>query len=996
MKTRQEIERLARRKQKNLLTLILLCVLFVSVLATVLVMIFLPEEEPENELKQPPEILEGEALYKNYAIAYPTMQESQIKTITVRNKESVYTLSRAEAFNNKFVLYYEDENGKTQVYYPDIVEADSSFDYESLYAIEQNDGYNRIYKLTYLCIALELPYFDERIALDTDETERERQLRRFGLDEPYSVSFEYTKEDGTTVNHRVKIGKKNVTGLGYYFMVDDRPYVYSSTANYYDYAILGFHSYVNSILVSKGLKEDSSYEPYLTTDFKQWVNQTYKEIGTEIPENSTVVFRSDMLIPLESQINTEINDETRDGYTSEGYALIEFDLSKHKGRKEFARLVNSLKGKKLGVLYDPEAGIGVSDDEIVVTLTSNSKALKFNALGDAEYSYSIFEIEALLTDSEDITAKGTPVGDNDLVRVAYYLTVNGDPVSEIPYHAVIDLSNPELPTDTVGKIRAASVGTLADNERIDLVIDYTKENANKVNMKCVIVELISVYDPEYKEIEKVAEDSIVTYRYKFVIDGVDQGTYYTAALNLGTDDTDTGAQIREKLLGKSPSKNLDIVAYDYTEYCEYLLDFITYRISSLDYFITSKLISSFRFQNNSNRDPFYGESLYENTMDNKYRLYGLNSSACEAVVKVLGGVGETTGQTDGLVGTETVAVGITPEIKEKYGLYANTVYFELPRGIIVIDSGSEEEIDDYTWYETLGFTLYISDEDPVTGMRYVGSDLYDIVATVSSDKLVFLNSDFVSFWARRNLMLIDVEHLSSIDVDFMMEDVKGSYDFDLNHRNLYLDANGSGHFTKPESYSDVYNFITVYVSSQCECDGECVCTANKMLDELKNMSSENKRMSLAQLYKKYLSKDSETVEFGSDGTPYIGNDTAGTSYFKEILEMLYYTQYAGSLTEAEQAEAIADSPMVMRLAVKLRSGINNASPYRYVYEFYRCDDRRVMVRLYQEDENGVQKTEAVSDFYISTLAFKKIVTNFYTVLNAEEFDTEEAYPEAPF
>jgi hypothetical protein len=65
---------------------------------------------------------------------------------------------------------------------------------------------------------------------------------------------------------------------------------------------------------------------------------------------------------------------------------------------------------------------------------------------------------------------------------------------------------------------------------------------------------------------------------------------------------------------------------------------------------------------------------------------------------------------------------------------------------------------------------------------------------------------------------------------------------------------------------------------------------------------------------------------------------------------------------------------------------------KYTYEFYRYKDRRVLVRLYPVNSEG-NKVEAreVSEFYISTFAFKKIVGNFLTVLNGEELDIDKVY-----
>ena len=51
-----------------------------------------------------------------------------------------------------------------------------------------------------------------------------------------------------------------------------------------------------------------------------------------------------------------------------------------------------------------------------------------------------------------------------------------------------------------------------------------------------------------------------------------------------------------------------------------------------------------------------------------------------------------------------------------------------------------------------------------------------------------------------------------------------------------------------------------------------------------------------------------------------------------------------------------------------------------------------MVRLYEEDgEGNMLQSAAVSDFYISTYGFKKIVNNFLSLMNGEQFDIESGY-----
>ena len=672
MKSRQEIERLSRQKIKQRLMLILLCVMVVSIVAAIILVSVLSnneQTEPTNKV-EPPEILEGESLYNNYAIAYPTVQESQIQLIKVTNKASykneyntedeapmtTYTLMRDELMGGKFVLYYDDKDGNTQVYYPPVVEEDASFDYESLYSIEQGDGYGRIYKLTYLCVALELPYFTERIELATDKDARASQLKGFGLDEDNAtkISFVYKDENGELKSRKILIGDKNVTQVGYYFMVDDRPYIYSSMANYYDYAMLGFYSYVNSILVSAGLAEDSAYEPYLTSDYKQWVNETFDEPGTEIAEGSTVIVYTDVLSPLESHIDvpdsekkegvlydSQVPDENKDGYLKDGYSQIEIELS---DKDRYSRFVKALVGKQLGEF----------EKDIVVTLTSDSKALDFGALTELGYQYEIFEIEAIVTDGADITDTGISVGNSNKVRVAYYLSVGGKRISNVPYHGVIDISNSALDEEATNKIRASAIGAL--NENILLSVDYTKENSVSVKIEYIIDEIVDIKDKDGKSITKIAEDSIVYYRYYFTRNGKKLG-YNTSGVNLAEEKSENGLKIKQKLIGRGIEKNLSITGYSETAYCEFMQDFMTYKIKKADYFITSELVSAFRYLNNSDRDPFYGESIYENTMDNEYGIYAMNSSACEEVAKMLGGIGDTTGSSEGLVGICCPAFG---------------------------------------------------------------------------------------------------------------------------------------------------------------------------------------------------------------------------------------------------------------------------------------------------------------------------------------------------
>ena len=444
-----------------------------------------------------------------------------------------------------------------------------------------------------------------------------------------------------------------------------------------------------------------------------------------------------------------------------------------------------------------------------------------------------------------------------------------------------------------------------------------------------------------------------------------------------TDFSKPGDAITTALDGRSVSTSLSVMIPKNVNYCEYFCDFITYRVSEIKYFVTQNLVSAFRFQNPSERDPFYGDSLYENTMDGKYKIYGLNHSVCQNVVNILSGMSSTTGAPSGLVGTETVAVGITPAVMDKYGLYANTIYFELPRGLWAIDSGDSATIDDYGWYETLGFTLYISEEKEEkdgTKFRYLGSDLYDIVAKVPAEKLVFLKYDFINFWARRDLILTDIANIDGARFEFYFDDIKGIYDMTLDHRTIYIGTDNKGYLKPPTdvSYSE-FDEITVVVTPEGE------CTPNALTNYIAEKGYSF--VSLTELYNQLVGGGKQT---------FAGYDSLGTSNFKEFIETLYFTTYAGVVEPNKQIEVVEATDVLMRMSFKLSS-----SGMPYVYEFYRYDDRCVMVRIYQESYNAAtgeyKTTTPVSDFYISTFAFKKLVNHFIDVMNTVDIDKENAY-----
>jgi hypothetical protein len=285
-----------RLTSKKILLIVLSSLLAMLILGYIIIDNVLPEGSAGDDPVKTPEILEGEALYLNTPIAYPHVSEGNIQYILVQNEKGSFDLTRPDE-KGSFWLSYDSGGGVENmvIHAPPIIESEGDFNYETLYAKETGDGYSSIYMLTYLSVAIGTPYFSERIPLPENSDERNLLLSEYGFDKKKAetISFVYTEKDekGQTVekSHSVTIGGRAVSGTGYYFMVDDRSYVYYTSTSYFGYALKGFHEFVGGMLVSAGLPSDSAYEPYLTTSFKEWANTKHKEEGEAVKAGSNVI-----------------------------------------------------------------------------------------------------------------------------------------------------------------------------------------------------------------------------------------------------------------------------------------------------------------------------------------------------------------------------------------------------------------------------------------------------------------------------------------------------------------------------------------------------------------------------------------------------------------------------------------------------------------------------------------------------------------------------------
>ena len=989
-----------RLQRKHIFTLVFLLAFAVSLTASLILTSVLSDTGEGGELiTEITEVLPGEARQNGIPLAYPAISKKlQLSLVEIKNSDGAFGLYHYSGDDYHTLYYVKD--GETVPYYPDIIDEDPSFTYTDLFAIETGDGIGRYSLVDYLCSALQMPYFDQRVAFETDPEKLAIQLEEFGLDDESAktIEFAYTDDLGNSMRRLIKVGDVGVVGTGYYFtvanvygdelgnkVVEERPYIYSSLNNYFGYAESNISKFIKPLLVSEGLPEDNGQEPFLTTGYSQWLNTLYEctcreecagesctecGCGTYKTDNtSKVIVFADTVTSI---IDPKDNSASAGGYVHTSGRLTEIDLNTYrellealKKKPDFKPTVESRNYERMLNLL---AGRGIGEIGSSITLYSADRFIDLGDAGSVTYTYNVTAVEAMIGEMGDNTDTGVSAGDDfDAIRVTYTVSADGEPLSAYPFHAVIDFRYAALDEDTEAALRAAKIGDALD---ISFSVDYSEENAIVKNGRIEITEILGIYDKDFKPIDTVTAESRVRFRASVYVDDVRVGET-TTELELWEAVDGITLKMKNRLLGKKLGP-VDLRVDEYKACYEYMLSVTTYDIDRIEYFVKGELISSFAFKNASDRDPYYGESLYESLFDDgdKRNLYGLSSGVCETVVKILGGLSDESSSATaaGLSGDEVVAVGLTPDVMKKYGLYAHTVYFELPRGITAYEpeGGTEmngEILDHYTSNSQLGFNLYISEVDPDTNMRYIGSDLYDIVTRVPAEDFVFLKYDFETFWARRNIILMQLTSIDNLEVEFLMTDIYGKYNFDI------TPVTGS-------------TAISVHLTSE----GECSDSKFKqyMADPSKPQSYGG-----ASLTNLYLHMSGASEEEHKSAAP----DSLGSASFRDAMRMIYFISYVDILPDEvrEEAPSADDLVMKMKLDIVEKDGTAASEVKDYVYEFYRIDDRRVRVSIHQVDVEGNRLTESVDDFYISTFALKKIVNAFTGILNAELVNITDGY-----
>ncbi len=926
---------------KKLLWQILIpaAVLVILVAAYFIIQAVQPDDPitPEEPLRYEP--IEGEA--ENANLLYPTVtyegSNAVAKTldIFIEGEDGSYGIRKLQNTGTLYFYTLNDE-GEASLYYPPVADLDANFDYTSLYATDDLGMGVGLPRVMFLAVSAGSVAFSERIPLADDAAEQQTQLKKYGLDVPQTrMTLKYTTANGTACTYKVSVGDLMPGNRGYYCMVDDRPYVYATSTDSINYILQPLEYYIQPSLVSPGTtgQTGSQFEGYITVEFREYINKIFNEGTTPIPADAKVIVEG---------------SKRGSGAAAPSSRPLEFDLKDLKDDPDFARLIVILKGKTLGA----------QTLQFTQRLaTDKSRLLSFEETDSHTYQYTITRVDALLEEDEEITT-GT-VGSHTLLKVRYLLDKGGSEAPE-ENEGIIDLTQTPLEASTLSEIASLPVGTdIAAAEQVAFSVTYTEDVAIQQELNIVVDEILAIYTAEFDFATVVEEDSIVFCRYRYTKGGetvFSEEGYFDLSM---TDELSVG--VRTALLGKGAENNLSLKVYTYMEQYEFLSAYIEYTMTNILSFVCPDEIVAFGFQNEADRDPFYRETYFSGRLPatHPYYLYGLDDDVCQAVIRALGGMQDDASQAAGLFGNETVAIGLSPEVLLKYGLYANTVYLEVPRGITTVTTASGAT--EFRWQYTLPFTMFISDVqyDPDTGeaFRYAASDLYDLVVRIDAEVFSFLDKTFPEYWARENMIMVDIADVSSLRAEAFFDDLKGSYEFQVKT------------VAVPNTDGSTTDRRFIHVVAGQESTNEALLAYMR-----ENGKLPGDVIQLNDIYDYALG-----VEDAVHGKNY-----AGDGYFSEWLLKLFAVDYRGTLTPEEQAACLS-SGMVYRLTLDLK-----AKSADYVFEFYRGTDRKVMVRMYQSLD-GTMSGTPVQDFYISSLGLKELVGGIEKLLSGESIDPQQGY-----
>ena len=1036
---------------------LILLILLVAVI--VLVAVYFAVVRPLVNRKQittnePVPLLDGESYFHlngNYSNQIPVMFEqvdrADLYEIRILGEDGTYGFTHYLS-NGKdyFLMWTEDGEGERTLYMPELAKMSADFDYTTLY--------DETSKIPSLITGSGCVVFKDRVYIRADAdpapTDEEYQtiLHRYGLaDADHPVGYEIkelmrddrgnlmyydadgnlyctdgNKEspryydaitlrdagydyDGTPVANvsgktlsvlpssgviRVFVGDLLPDESGYYLRIEGRDVIYTtgtSTIGQIVYQPLSY--YIHPRLVQAGEFDGAAL---YTTSFRVFTGTGARNTG--IAGSDTVLFTSSYAV--RNGLDTD-----RTGALSLGTGDQPADL--------------------VEALVSSGASVGDTIPLLVGSTVEPHRALR----PDKKTAYAIFAVGAVIRGDEYLDQDGTAVQAGDTVICAY--TADGTAAA-----GMIDLST--APAALADAIVGLTVG--AGDGRTPLssaLVDFT--DAPTFETAVYQVELIQafarnedftiglvVWDSSDKltkqtaAIPKTGSRGYVAISYSVKRDGVLAVERTLLCLDGGNQTLAENMMAAAILASDYASGSLTLgyrsgIRASVALPADPFTSYVVYRDFKVTGIYGNEEEIGVAYVNDTERNIFYGGSAYEIRTPASRTVYSVNNSNLMNVLQSIFNEAK---------GTRTVAVGLTDENFERYGLGAHAVYIEMPSGVAYRDGTTM----DIGITSRLGFRLYISDRksDASGAYYYVASDLYGTVvrANVSDCDLSFVDWDFGKSWVDDDLLLLDLTDIRDITFRINYSDLKETHGFAIS-------VNPTYHSSMDDA--DVSDRIYVaYVPGAAPLYQNRIVERRLVEPDNRNYATRNASGSayyrtdygvqISEVNNDFWSvrivsnegaiglDDHYSNVRGGAELEYTGSYFEGVANFTKLITMIYTSKYSGSVTAASLSDAelarvgdllqkdgegkyvLSDDDALDRAVFSIRLTLIDGRVFRLT--FYPYSDGRYLLS-FEDTAAGIVSRE----FFLHMGEIKNMVTAVRTIVAGGSVRYDESYLPEP-
>lgn len=1033
-------------KKKKLILLILLA------LAVVLTVLYFAVVRPivnrsQNKTLEPVALLPGEGYYKiqsetnQIPVMFPPVDRSELYEIRILNKEQTYGfthyLSNGKDYFTMWTEGAEDANGDGKpdrtVYLPELARMNGNFDYTTLY-----DETSKIPMMIIAAGSVNFKnrvYIRERDAADpNDDEEYDRVLRRYGLsDDDHPVSYEITplmRDDRGNLmyydadgNLYCTDGDKTAPKYWNAIALKTSGYDYENTPTVdvtgKNLSVLGVgDDQVIRVYVGEMLPDESGY--YLRLDGRDVVYSTGTTTVGKIVYQTLAYYIQPRLAQAVEDQNAELYTPSFRIFTGTGEksdAITPSDTVVF--TSSYARK-NAVLTDKSGALALGSSGalpadlvaglVGKSVGDSIPLLYGTTAEPFWEITSSRKTEYEIYSVAAIIRDGEYLTDNAV-VSEEDTVICTYA----ADGRSAI---GMIDLTT--APEALANVIVGLAVGTDFDEPRPSATVDFsdapTFEEAifqvqsimayatnaafnagltewdKSRKLETQTAKLPSSGSLGYVEITCSVKRNGVLAVYENVIVCLDGGNGSLALDQMATAIRLSDAESGNLVLGYRD----DGVKTTVKMPADPFSSFVVYRDFKIEGVYGTDEVVGVAYVNDTERNIFYGGSAYEITSPADRTVYSVNN---DNLMNVLQEVFEEA------KGSITVAVGLTKENFDKYGLGAHVVYFEMPLGVTYRDGTTM----DVGIRDRVGFHLYVSERQE-GDFYYVASDLYGIVvrASISDSDFSFVDWEFASMWVDDQMLLLNLTNVRDITFRINYDDLKETHGFAVSVNPSYHTSEEDDDVTSRIYVAYVRGEAPTYTyamkrNSEVELDNRNLPTSLpyttygrqlRVIDEnfcevrfVNNVDENGNRIwiGLDDHYKNCR----DGADLAQSGVYY-----EGVSNFTKLITLIFTSYYSGAVSPSDLSVAEAarvgdllekdpetgkfvlsdDDPKAMERAVFTVS-MSLVDGRRFRLAFYPYSDSRYLLSFEDESAGVVSR-----QFYMNMGEIKNVVTAVKTIV----------------